>query len=85
MTVPLALAVLLSRQALLATLVALALIVAATWWELPLLNSVISRGGPKFDHIVWINLTQALWVLVVSSVLRMGGYRLVPKPPLVSP
>jgi len=79
MTLPLALAVLLPRQALLATLAAVALIMAATWWELPLLDAVVSRGGPKFEHIVWINLTQALWVLAVTGILRAGGYRLVPK------
>lgn len=72
MTVPLLVAALLPRFALLATTAVLALIAIATWWELPLVN--MAGGGPNFAHLVFLNTFQAAWVVGVIALLRYFGY-----------
>jgi hypothetical protein len=78
MTLPLVLAALLPRHAVLATLGVLAFTAVATAWELPLMNAVMARGGPDQWHFIWINAFQAGWVLTVIGLLRLGGYSLAP-------
>jgi len=78
MTVPLILAALLPRRALIATVAALVLIAAATAWELPLLSQVSSLrgGGPDFWHFAFINGFQTFWILAILIAMRVMGYRL---------
>jgi hypothetical protein len=76
-SLPLVPAILLSRYALLAVSGVIALIVLATWWELPLFTQFVGgRRGPSFMHFVWINAATSFWILVIGLILRWGGYRL---------
>jgi hypothetical protein len=75
-TLPLLLAAVLERRALLALIFSLAVLVACTLWERPLLSSVSPGGGPNIWHFVWINGCSAAWVLAIAGILRWGGFRL---------
>jgi hypothetical protein len=75
MMLPLGLAALLPRFALPATLIVLSLIGVATFWELPLANS-IRASGPEFWDFVSINAVQASWIVAGCGLLRWRGYRL---------
>jgi hypothetical protein len=76
---PLFLASLLPRGAILATLVALCFCVVATGVAIPLLNKLEYRAGVRAAEI-WLlatmTATQAIWILAFTGVLRLGGYRL---------
>ena len=75
MSLPLLLAALLPRWAWLATGIVLTLIAIGTWYELPLVMQVYSRGGgPNIWHLTFINAFQAAWVLAVVGLLRLCGY-----------
>ena len=75
MTLALLMAALLPRLAWLATIIVLTLIAMATWYELPLVQMVYSRGGgPNIWHLTFINAFQAAWVIVVAGLLRLCGY-----------
>lgn len=75
MTLPLLVAGLLPRLAWIATGVVLALIAVGTWYELPLVMMVYSRGsGPNIWHLAFINAFQAAWVLAVVGLVRFSGY-----------
>jgi hypothetical protein len=76
-SLPLALAALMSRLAWLGVPVILGLIALATAWELPLLTSILGSGGrPNIMHLVWINFFTSAWVLAFVVVARLGGGRL---------
>jgi hypothetical protein len=77
-SLPLAPVIFLSRYALAATAGVLALIVLATWWELPLFNQVFKGpgGGPVFMHFVWMNVFTTGWLLAIGLTIRYAGYRL---------
>ena len=75
MSLPLLLAVLLPRRALLATLIVLGLIAIGTWYELPLVMQVYTGpGGPNIWHLTFINAFQSVWILAVVGLLRLCGY-----------
>jgi hypothetical protein len=77
MSLPLVIASLLPRLALVATVAGLALMALATFWELPLLNQLKGAGGgPDTLHLVWINLFTAAWVLAFTVIARLHGYHL---------
>ena len=79
MGLPLLLATVIPRFAILAGPVVLCLIAAATWWEMPLLNQVAgARPGPVFWDFVWINFFQSAWIVFVMSLLRGFGYGVQP-------
>jgi hypothetical protein len=75
MTLPLLLAVLLPRLAVLATPVILILIVLATFWELALLRTIHGGPGPDERHLIWINAFTVAWILTITVVVRLSGYR----------
>jgi hypothetical protein len=76
MMLPLILAALLPRLAVVASCIMLALIAAATYWELPLLRVVTSTSGPDFWHFTLINICQSMWILLVAGLLRAKGFAL---------
>lgn len=73
MSLPLLLAALLPRRAVLSVLVLLVLIAAVTWGELPLLRQ-LGGGGPDFWHFAWINFFQTAWIVFVVALLRAFGF-----------
>ena len=74
MTLPLVMAALLPRLAVLATLAVLVLIGVATYWELPLLGLLPKTAGPDMWHFIFINTITSAWIVVIISALRVGGY-----------
>ncbi len=81
LTLPLLLASLLRRRAILGTALALLVTGLATVWELPLLQALgTSRPGPQTGHFIAINVTSSLLILVVAGVVRMNGYCLCAQP-----
>lgn len=79
-TLPLVLAALLPRHALVACGGVLLLSGLVTVLEMPALELLPRRGGgPDFFHFLWINLFTIVWVLLVTAVVRANGYRLARK------
>ena len=79
MMLPLVLAALLPRWAVPASLAVLVLIGLATTWEASLFNLLPRRGGaPDYWHFLLINAFTAFWVLGVITLVRLGGFGLVP-------
>jgi hypothetical protein len=76
MTLPLLLAGLLPKYWWQAVLVVLLLIGVATAFEVPLINSFASGGGPDVWHLVWLNTFTSAWILALVLVARVSGYRL---------
>jgi hypothetical protein len=76
MTLPLVMAALLPRLAVLATLAVLVLIGVATYWELPLLSLLPKTAGPDMWHFIFINTITSAWIVVIVGALRVGGYGL---------
>jgi hypothetical protein len=76
LTLPLLLAGLLPRRAVLAVLVVLGLIGVATVWELTLLHAVPGAppGGPGFGDLIGINAFTAATILAAVAVVRLNGY-----------
>jgi hypothetical protein len=77
-TLPLAVAALLPRGALLASLIVLTLIGVATLGETPLLQAVhkVRSGREIFLMLVAINAFSAAWIWLVIAALRLSGYEL---------
>jgi len=81
MMLPLLLAALLPRQALLAALLVLVCIGLGTAGELPLLKTLDGTGGaggPLAGHMFGLNGFQAAWVLLVAGAVCFSGYGLNP-------
>jgi hypothetical protein len=76
MTLPLLLAALMRRMAIPAVLLVLALIGAATMWELPLLQSIYQGAGPGTVELFAINAFTAAIVLTVAATVRLSDYSL---------
>ncbi|HEX5105520.1 MAG TPA: hypothetical protein VFV87_16995 [Pirellulaceae bacterium] len=81
---PIAVAALIRRRALLASAVAWTLVFLATIVEVP--TFLLVRGVGATTHELWfvfwaMNLTQATWVFLSMGILRLGGYRLEIRPP----
>jgi hypothetical protein len=77
-TLPLLIAALLKRWTIVAVLVVLVLIGAATFWEAPLLQVITKSGGrPNAYDLLAVNAFTALIVLVVAALVRLNGYSLI--------
>lgn len=76
MTVPLVMALLLSRWWIPATVAVLALTALATSWELPLLSLLPRTAGPDTMHFVFINAFTAGWIVLILGIMRLRGYGL---------
>ena len=79
MTLPLVLAAMLPRHAVLSSLMVLVLIGLGTLAELPLLSALHATpggGGPEVWHFYCINGFQCLSVVAVIGALRLAGYGL---------
>jgi hypothetical protein len=78
-SLPTLIAAFLPRHALVATIVALILVLPVTYAEWPLLG-IIDRGGQSgpdmWDIIVYLNVFTVGWVAVVAWLMRAAGYRL---------
>lgn len=76
LTLPLLLAGLLPRRAILAVLIVLTLIGFATVWEMTLLDVLagVAGLGPDTVHFIWINLFTAVTILTGVLLLRLNGY-----------
>jgi len=75
-SVPLLLATLMRRMVIPGVLVALALIVAVTVCEVPLLASIVGGSGAQTTHFIAINGLAAAAILSVVLVVRLNGYYL---------
>lgn len=76
MTLPVLLAALLRRWAVPATIGMLLLVGLAAAAEVPLLSKFHRGVGPDIWHFFWINAFASLWIVVVSLVVQLSGYRL---------
>ncbi len=74
-TFPLLVAALLRSNSLVGVLLSLLLITVATGLELPILET-LEGEGPTKEHFIAINLASAVLILVIASIIRLGGYRL---------
>jgi hypothetical protein len=82
-TLPLLIAALLKRWTVVAVLVVLVLIGAATFWEAPLLQVITKSGSrPNAYDLLAVNAFTALMVLVVAALVRLNGYSLIRSQPL---
>jgi hypothetical protein len=81
-SLPLVFAMLLTRRALVASLLAAVSIALVTAIEVPAFELLRESGNRNdISLVLWtMNLTQALWVGAALLVLRLGGYRLMTKP-----
>jgi hypothetical protein len=77
LTIPLLLAALLHRFAIVGVLVALALIVASVLWEMPLLNALAGGSGVSSTVLIAMNVGTALTMLALLIAVRRNGYSLV--------
>ena len=75
-TLPLIIAALMRRLAILGVAITLALIGLATYWELSLMRAV-SISGPGTGDFMALNGATTLIMLVLLAVIRLNGYRLV--------
>ncbi len=75
-TVPLILATLLNRRAIIGVSASLFLIASGTALELPMMEEYFHVSGPNFGHMVAINLTSTLVISVAMLSVRMSGYGL---------
>lgn len=75
LTLPLLLAALMRRRAVLGVLLALGLMGMVTALEMPLLNAFRLRG-PEPEHFVAINAASAVVILLFALMARFNGYRL---------
>jgi hypothetical protein len=75
-TLPLMIATLMQRWAILGVAITLSLIGLATYWELSLMR-VLSIGGPDTRDFVAINSATTLIMLLLLVVIRFNGYCLV--------
>jgi hypothetical protein len=73
LTLPLLLAALMRRNAILGVLLALSFIGVTTALEFPLLKS-LGGSGPEIGHFISINTTSAGLILVIAFVVRLNGY-----------
>lgn len=76
MTLPVLLAALLRRWAVLATMGMLLLVGLGTAAEAPLLTQFHRGPGPDIWHFFWINAFASLWIVIISLVVQLSGYRL---------
>jgi hypothetical protein len=78
-SLPLLGSILLPRRAITATCGALVFAAFATALEMSLLQLLNPGKGQPDEHVVFaaINVFQAIWVLTVLSILRIGGFNLV--------
>lgn len=79
-TLPLLLAALMNRWALLAIPALLAVIALATYWELSLMKTFISGPGPNMEHFISINAFSVGVLLLFALVVRLNGFRLFIRP-----
>ena len=77
-TLPLILASLMRRMAILGTLLAIILVGLATAFELPLLQS-LGGVGPDAEHFVAINAASSVLILLIVGIVRLNGYCLYSK------
>lgn len=70
---PLLLAALLERYAVLGVLLSLLLLIGGAYIELPLLKTLGGRG-PSTSDLIAINAASAVLILVVAGIVRMHGY-----------
>jgi hypothetical protein len=72
-TLPLLLAALMRRMAMLGVLLSLMLIAVATAFELPLLKA-LGGSGPRVSELIAINVVSAVLILAVAGIVRLNGY-----------
>lgn len=72
-TLPLMLAALMRRLAIVGVLLALLLVVLGTIVEFPLFNA-LGGNGPKVADFIAINTFSSLLVLIVAGIVRLHGY-----------
>ena len=77
MSLPLVMAALLPRRAVVATLAVLVLLALATAWELPLLRLLPKAAGPDQWIFFFVNGFTAVWIVALIGALRLNGYGLV--------
>lgn len=85
LTLPLLLAGLMRRLAIPGVLLALALIVGATYLEFPLMARLMGGAVPSGLDLAAINAFSAAVVLIIVTIVRLNGYSLSRQPPPASP
>jgi hypothetical protein len=76
-SLPVAVAMLLTRHQIVALVLAGVFVFLVTGMEYPLMLALgLQRGGPDIYHVVSINLSVAMAVLTYSAGLRLFGFRL---------
>ena len=75
-SLPLVLAGLLPRLAVPAVIMAMVFIGLTTAAEMPLLGNFHTGPGPVTLHIISINAFTAGWILCITAIVRISGYRL---------
>jgi hypothetical protein len=73
-TIALMLAVLLPHRAMMAVAIVFAAVVAAA--EVPLLEVFELTEWDSWTQFISLNVGQSAWILLVSGILRWGGYRI---------
>jgi hypothetical protein len=76
MTLPLVVAVLLRRHAVVGVLLALTLIGVITACEVPLIKLLITAGSAQVQEIIAINVGTAIATLALLIIVRLNGYSL---------
>ncbi len=77
-TLPLIIAALLKRYAVAGVLCALGLIALTSYFQAAILDS-LGGSGPGTDDFVSINVSSAVLILMVASVVRLNGFSLYTK------
>jgi hypothetical protein len=78
LTVPLIVALLQPRYALVATLAALAIVGLITTFETPLLTYLAAAPGALVPSMIWAkNVVQALWIVAALLFVRFMGFRIL--------
>lgn len=75
MNVPLLISLTLRHFYLRANILIIGLICLATWWEVPILNS-LAGNGPRIYQVIWINLFTSAWVFAFALLARLSGFTL---------
>jgi hypothetical protein len=78
LNLPLLLAALVERFAIISVLLSIVFLAVATYFELPIMTAVGGRG-PKPSHFVAINVFSSALIIGVAIVVRLNGFRLFVK------
>ena len=77
MTLPLFLAALLRKYALVGLAIAGAQLSFGTYFEAKMINSLIGGGGPRLNDFIAINIASAILMLAFAIILRFHNYTLI--------